>query len=61
VEAKVASSIFMGESQDYVVEVGETKLQVKEYNPCSKRVFAAGEKAFLTLDKAALHVIQSNK
>ena len=61
VEAKVASSIFMGESQDYVVEVGETKLQVKEYNPCSKRVFAAGEKAFLTLDKDALHVIQSNK
>ncbi|MCH3914528.1 MAG: ABC transporter ATP-binding protein [Acidaminococcaceae bacterium] len=61
VEAKVTSSIFMGESQDYVVDVGGTKLQVKEYNPGSKQVFAAGETAFLTLDKRALHVLQSAK
>ncbi len=59
IEAKVTSSIFMGESQDYVVEVGDTKLQVKEYNPGSKQVFATGATVFLTLDKDAIHVIQS--
>ena len=59
VEGTVVSSIFMGESQDYVVKVGDTNLQVKEYNPSNKQVFPAGAAVFLTLDKDAIHVINS--
>lgn len=58
IEGKVISSIFMGESQDYVVEVQKHNLQVKAYNPTTKQVFGVGERVFLTLDKDALHVLQ---
>jgi hypothetical protein len=47
----------MGESQDYVITAQEQKLQVKEYNPITKEVFAAGEKVFLNVDLDSMHLI----
>jgi iron(III) transport system ATP-binding protein len=57
VPCKVVSSVFMGESQDYVVDAGGNKIQVKEYNPINKEVFAAGADAFLTIDVDSMHLI----
>jgi iron(III) transport system ATP-binding protein len=57
VPCKVVSSVFMGESQDYVVDAGGNKIQVKEYNPMNKEVFAAGADAFLTIDVDSMHLI----
>ena len=47
----------MGESQDYVVTAQDQTLQVKEYNPINKEVFAAGENVFLNVDLDSMHLI----
>lgn len=53
----VVSSIFMGESQDYVVQAGEAEIKVKVYNPGESETFREGEKISLILDENSLHVI----
>ena len=54
----VVSSIFMGESQDYLVKAGDINIQVKEYNPYYKKIFEPGEKAFLNIDPLSIHLIK---
>jgi len=55
---QVDSSLFMGEFQEYVVTNSGVSLQVKDYNPAHKKVFTAGEQAFLTIEKASMHIIE---
>lgn len=57
---EVESSVFMGESQDYVVKIGDTTLQVKEYNPYHKHTFNPGDAAFLKIDPKSMHLIKAN-
>jgi iron(III) transport system ATP-binding protein len=54
---RVALSTFMGAYQDYVVELGGASLKVHEFNPCNRRVFAEGEKAFLDIDLKNAHIL----
>ncbi len=58
IKAIVTSSIFMGESQDYTINVQGLSLEVKEYNPCNKEVFAAGSEIFLSIDKLSMHILK---
>ena len=58
IKAVVISSIFMGESQDYTISVQGLSLEVKEYNPCNKEVFAAGSEIFLSIDKLSMHILK---
>lgn len=58
IPVEVVSSIFMGESQDYIVKAGEAMLQVKEYNPYYKHTFNHGDQAFLKIDQQSLHLIK---
>ncbi len=58
IKAVVTSSVFMGESQDYTISVQGISLEVKEYNPCNKEVFAAGSEIFLSIDKLSIHIIK---
>ena len=57
IPCQVISSVFMGESQDYVITAQNQTLQVKEYNPINKEVFAAGENVFLNVDLDSMHLI----
>jgi len=58
IKATITSSVFMGESQDYTIDVQGLSLEVKEYNPCNKEVFAAGSEIFLSIDKLSMHIIK---
>ena len=57
IPCKVVSSIFMGESQDYVVNACGKDLKVKVYNPLIHETYHEGEDIFLSLQKDSLHMI----
>ena len=54
---KVEVSCFMGAYQLYHVMLGDTKLIIHEYNPKNKRIFAAGETAYLSFTSDNAHCI----
>ena len=56
----VVSSVFMGESQDYVVALkgSDETVFVKKYNPNPAAVYAPGDEVSVTFDTASLHVIR---
>ena len=54
---KVEVSCFMGAYQLYHVMLGDTKLIIHEYNPKNKRIFAAGETAYLSFASENAHCI----
>ena len=53
----VVVSCFMGAYQLYHVMLGDTKLIIHEYNPKNKRIFAAGETAYLSFASENAHCI----
>ena len=53
----VVVSCFMGAYQLYHVMLGDTKLIIHEYNPKNKRIFAAGETAYLSFESDNAHCI----
>ena len=55
--ADVLSSVFMGSYQDYRLQVGGQTLMVVDTNPAFKRVFREGEKAFVGIRPACLHIV----
>ena len=54
---KVEVSRFMGAYQLYHVRAGGEKLIIHEYNPKGKRIFAAGEDAFISFDPNGAHAL----
>lgn len=54
----IEASVFMGESQDYVVGIEGQHLQVKEYNPYYKHIYEPGTKAFLNISEESIHLIR---
>ena len=54
---KVVVSCFMGAYQLYHVMLGDTKLIIHEYNPKNKRIFEAGETAYLSFASENAHCI----
>lgn len=55
--ARVVFSTFMGSYQLYELDINGEQFTVHENNPKNKRIFAAGETAFLELDIADTHAI----
>ncbi len=53
----VESSVFMGNSQEYRVRVGEHSLAVVDYNPRPGETFAENDRVFVSLDAADLHIV----
>ena len=53
----VILSTFMGSYQYYQVQVGEKIVQITDYNPVGKRIFEAGEKAFLEFDENGVYIL----
>lgn len=56
-EATVVLSTFMGAYQYYQVLVGDMELQITDYNPVNRRVYQAGEKAFLDFDSQGVYIL----
>jgi iron(III) transport system ATP-binding protein len=54
----IEESVFMGAYQDYKLVVNGQSLMVVDYNPSQKKVFSAGDKAYLTIDEASLHIVK---
>ena len=54
---KVEVSCFMGAYQLYHVMVGDTKLIIHEYNPKGKKIYAAGETAYVTFEPGNAHAL----
>ncbi len=59
-KGKVVSSVFMGESQDYVVALDgdEKTVFVKKYNPNPANVFKPGDDVSVSVDVDSIHVIR---
>lgn len=57
VPCKVILSTFMGSYQYYQVLSGDTMVIITDYNPRVRKIFHAGESAFMSFDSSALHVL----
>ena len=58
VKAEVTSSTYMGQMQDYVVQVGDQELVTQTYNPSSKKVYNPGDPVYLRIQRESLHAIK---
>lgn len=58
VEATVVQSTYMGNVQEYVLQVGEIEMDAEEYNPAEKRIYEPGEKVFLQIQKKVLQAVK---
>lgn len=56
-EGVVDTSVFMGEYQEYFVNVDKTKIIIKDYNPITKKVYNAGEKIKFDINDKCIHII----
>ncbi len=56
-EATVTLSTFMGSHQYYQVLVGEMEIQITDYNPVNRRIYEAGEKAYLDFDQKGAYIL----
>ena len=54
---QVILSTFMGSYQYYQVQVGDTVVQVTDYNPVNRRIFQAGENAALDFDAEGVYIL----
>ena len=57
IEGIVETSVFMGAYQDYHIKIGNDILQVIDYNPAAKKIFAAGEKIGIKLNTKILQLV----
>ncbi len=56
-KAEVILSTFMGAYQYYQAMVDGVQVQVTDYNPVNKRIFEAGEEAYLDFDADGVYVL----
>ncbi|MDO5111483.1 MAG: ABC transporter ATP-binding protein [Clostridia bacterium] len=53
----IVLSTFMGHYQNYHVMVEDTLIKVTVFNPKNKKIYGAGEKAFLAIENDSIHVL----
>ena len=53
----VELSCFMGSYQNYHVRIGDTLVKITDNCPVNKRIFAVGEKAFISFDPSCAHLL----
>ncbi len=56
-ECEVLLSTFMGSYQYYQVKAGDDVIKINDYNPRGRKIYKAGDKAWLDIDSSALHVL----
>ena len=53
----VTLSTFMGSYQYYQAMLGDTEIQITDYNPINRRIYEAGEKAYLDFDPRGVYIL----
>ncbi len=53
----VTLSCFMGAYQNYHVTVGDTLVKLTDYCPVGRKVFEAGDKAYLSFKEGCVHIL----
>lgn len=56
-ECTVSLSTFMGSYQYYHAAVGGMTVQITDYNPVNKKIYEAGEKAYLNFDPNGVYIL----
>ena len=56
-EVTVTLSTFMGSYQYYEAMLGDTEIQITDYNPINRRIYEAGEKAYLDFDPRGVYIL----
>jgi len=54
---KVELSCFMGSYQNYHVRVGETLVKIADNCPVNKKIYAVGDKAYISFEKECAHLL----
>ena len=54
---KVVMSCFMGSYQNYHVTVGDTLVQITDFNPKHKKIYRVGDMAYVKFDACDIHII----
>ena len=54
---RVIVSCFMGSYQNYHVMVGDTLVKITDFNPKNKKIYAAGDTAYVAFEKENVHVL----
>ena len=54
----VTLSTFMGAYQYYQMMVGDMEIQITDYNPVNRRIYEAGEKAYLDFDPKGVYILK---
>lgn len=57
IPCEVMVSTFMGSHQYYQVKCNDSVLKITDYNPRTKKVYQAGEKAYIGFDPSNLHIL----
>ncbi|HOV62845.1 MAG TPA: ABC transporter ATP-binding protein [Spirochaetia bacterium] len=57
IPCKVIVSTFMGSYQYYQVMTDDTMVIITDYNPRSRKIYQAGERAWMMFDDSALHIL----
>ncbi|MEW8974280.1 MAG: ABC transporter ATP-binding protein [Tissierellaceae bacterium] len=57
IKVGIVNSIFMGSYQDYYVKLGENIINIQDNNPRNKKIYGAGDEAYITLDPEQIHVV----
>ncbi|HNW86070.1 MAG TPA: ABC transporter ATP-binding protein [Candidatus Limiplasma sp.] len=53
----VEMSVFMGSYQNYHVRVGDTLVKISDNCPVNKKIYAAGDTAFIRFEKECAHLL----
>lgn len=56
-EGLVTLSTFMGSYQYYQVAVGDMEIQITDYHPINRRIYEAGERAWLDFDPKGVYIL----
>jgi iron(III) transport system ATP-binding protein len=56
-KAKVTLSTFMGSHQYYQALIGGIEVQITDYNPVGKKIYAAGDEAWLDFDPEGVYIL----
>ena len=54
---EVELSCFMGSYQNYHVRVGETLIKIADNCPINKKIYAVGDKAYISFEKECAHLL----
>ena len=58
IPAEIASSVFMGSYQDYVISAHEQSLLIVDSDPANHETFETGEQVFLVIAPNKLHIVK---